>query len=232
MSDSADPKLISGERLVFSTSQHWAALIAAAWLPIVFALVSVALGWIQPDATTGILGFYSRTIELVRLTLFLGGCAWIIYYVVAWRTAQYFVTNFRILGQEGLVRRRSTDTLLTSLSDIRTVVPVLGARLGFGNIRIITASGDAGKDVFSGVRDAEQFKRHVLEQKAGSERSVEPLLIPSSDGAEHLVQSQAPSISDGLQAAKLVGRLAALRDSGAITSEEYEAKKVDLLRRI
>jgi hypothetical protein len=50
-------------------------------------------------------------------------------------------------------------------TDIRTVVPALGGMLGFGNIRIVTAAGDAGRDAFTAVRDPMTFKRHVLEQK-------------------------------------------------------------------
>lgn len=57
MSD-VDPTLISGERTVFSSSQHLAALTKASWLPFVLAVVSIALGLIQPDQTTGVLGLF------------------------------------------------------------------------------------------------------------------------------------------------------------------------------
>ena len=87
----------------------------------------------------------NRILELLRLTLFLGGLAWIGYNIVAWRTAEY-VTNLRVLGTDGLLRRRSTDTLLTSIADVRTVIPWLGRMLGFGHIRIMSASGAAGAD--------------------------------------------------------------------------------------
>ena len=137
-------------------------------------LASFVVAWIQPESTTGIAGFFNRVLELVRLGLFLGGCGWIVYNVVAWRTAEYNVTNLRIFGHEGILRRRSTDTLLSSIADIRTVVPALGGMLGFGNIRIVTSAGEAGRDAFTAVRDPMTFKRHVLEQKTAGVVSAAP----------------------------------------------------------
>jgi hypothetical protein len=116
MSD-LDPRLISGERVVYVTRKHWAALLTDSVWALVMLVASVVLAWIQPDASTGVLGFFSRIIELLRLGLFFGGCGWIVYNAIAWRTAEYTVTNLRVFGHEGLLRRRSSDTLLS----LRTV---------------------------------------------------------------------------------------------------------------
>lgn len=107
----------------------------------------------------------------------------------------------------------------------------IGGFLSFGNIRIITSSGNAGKDTFTAMRRPDDFERDVLEQKAGSDSiasmSTTPSVDPAPDGA-----LDSRSTSTGLQAVKLVTRLATLRDAGAITPDEYESKKVELLRRI
>jgi uncharacterized membrane protein YdbT with pleckstrin-like domain len=203
MNDS-DPRLIGGESVVFTTAKHWAAPVADSKWAILMVLGSFVLGIVQPDATTGLLGFLARSIELIRLGLFFGGVAWIIYYVVAWRTAQFAVTNKRVFCQEGLVRRRSSDTLLTSLSDVRTSTSVVGRALGYGKITLISASGAAGKDTFTTVRDVDAFKHHILVQKTA------PAAAPT----------------------ETLERLAKLRDAGAITPEEYNAKKTDLLSRL
>ncbi|MGD9893250.1 MAG: hypothetical protein AB7N70_15175 [Dehalococcoidia bacterium] len=44
-----------------------------------------------------------------------------------------------------MIRRRSTHTLLTSISDVRVGIPVSGRVLGYGNIRIDSASGEASR---------------------------------------------------------------------------------------
>jgi hypothetical protein len=211
MSD-LDPRLISGERVVYATRKHWAALVTDSWWPLLMVVASIVLAWIQPDATGGVLGFFNRTIDLLRLGLFFGGCAWIVYNAVAWRTAEYTVTNLRVFGREGLVRRRSSDTLLSSLSDVRAVIPALGGLLGYGNIRIISAGGEVGQDTFTAVRDAQGFKRQILEQKAGA--------------------GSASANSSSADTAQLLTQLDSLRAAGLLTPDEYAAKTALLFKRI
>jgi hypothetical protein len=227
--DDDDSRLISGERRVFTTKKHWVGLLLRSIWPILMVLASFALAWVQPDNEGGILGFLSRIIELIRLGLFLGGSGWIAYNIIAWRTAEYSVTNLRVLGHEGLIRRRTTDTLLTSLSDIRTSTPALGSMLGFGNIRIVSAGGVAGRDNFTAVRDAEGFKRQVLEQKAGASaiRPSRPPSMPVAAGADATRPSASADVV--LEVTQLLHHMTNLRDAGAITQEEYEARKAEWL---
>src|SRR5881394_3822471 len=97
------PTLISGESVVLTTRKHWAAPLADSLWAIGMMLLSLVLGWVQPERTSGLLGFIGRALDLIQIGLFLGGAAWIVYNVVAWRTAEYSVTNRRVLGQDGLV---------------------------------------------------------------------------------------------------------------------------------
>jgi hypothetical protein len=74
------------------------------------------------------------------------------------------------------------------------------------------------------------FKREILEQKTGTVplegRSVE---APSGP----VVASAAPpSTRAATVITATLGDLARLRDAGAITGEEYEAKKTELLARL
>ena len=227
----ADPRLITGEAIVRSTTKHWIAPLGDSKWAILMVIGALAAAWLQGDTTTGVTGFVNRILELLRLTLFLGGLAWIVYNVVAWRTARYEVTNRRVLGTDGLLRRRSTDTLLTSIADVKTVIPWLGRMLGFGHIRIMSASGEAGADSFTTVRDVEEFKREILEQKAGAGASTKRPAAAESARAE---VSVAPAHVPGAAAeiTGTLGELARLRDAGAITAAEYEAKKTELLARI
>jgi uncharacterized membrane protein YdbT with pleckstrin-like domain len=223
-----DGRLITGENVVRTTSKHWIAPLGDSKWAILMIVGALIAAWLQGDSTSGVTGFFNRGLELVRLALFLGGIAWIVYNIVAWRTAEYHVTNRRVFGTDGLVRRRQTDTLLTSIADVKTVIPWLGRMLGFGHIRIASASGDAGADNFTNVRDVEPFKREILEQKAGAgtlgeraadvQRAATPTPIP------------APPSSADITAT--LGELARLRDAGAITAAEYEAKKTELLARL
>jgi uncharacterized membrane protein YdbT with pleckstrin-like domain len=222
-----DDKLISGGTVVFSTSKHWFALVADSKWAILFIVVALAAGWLQSDSTTGVGGFLNRSLGLVQQGLWLGALGWIAYNVIAWRSAEYHVTNRRVLGQEGLVRRRSTDTLLTSISDVKTVVPAIGRMLGYGNIRIVTASGEAGVDNLTSIRDVDAFQREILEQKTGVAASGQ-----SADPPPPVAAGAAPTGSSSAEVTATLGELANLRDAGAITPAEFEAKKAELLARI
>ena len=159
-----DERLITGESVIRTTSKHWIAPLGDSKWAILMIVGALVAAWLQGDSTSGVTGFVNRGLELVRLALFLGGIAWIVYNVVAWRTAEYHVTNRRVFGTDGLVRRRQTDTLLTSIADVKTVIPWLGRMLGFGHVRIVSASGEAGADSFTNIRDVEPFMRELREQ--------------------------------------------------------------------
>ena len=221
-----DDRLISGEHVVLSTAKHWFALVADSKWAILLVVVALAAGWLQSDATSGIGGFLNRSLSLVQQGLWLGALGWIAYNVVAWRSAEYHVTNRRVLGQDGLIRRRTTDTLLTSISDVKTTMPAIGRMLGYGNIRIITSSGEAGADDLTAVKDVQAFQREILEQKTGASAATSP---PSAAAAATDGATPASSSTD---VTATLGELAKLRDAGAITPDEFEAKKAELLARI
>src|SRR4051794_1170795 len=160
--------LLSGESIVFTTRKHWAASIADSAWAIAMIVAAFLVSWIEPDATGGVLGFLSRSMELLQLGLFFGGAVWIIYNVIARRTAEYSVTNVRVLGREGLIRHRETDTLLSSITDVRTVSSLFGRACGYATLRITSQSGEAGEDLLTAMAHADDFKQHVLEQKSAT----------------------------------------------------------------
>jgi hypothetical protein len=216
--------LVQGESVVFTTKKHWVAPVTDSGWAILMVLGALFLGWVQPDRSTGILGFLARAIELIQLGLFLGGAGWIVYNVVAWRTAEYVVTNRRVLAQEGLVRRRTTDMLLSSVADVRTRSSFLGRALGYGNVRLMSSSGAAGEEVFTSVRGADQFRQHIVEQMAGRSE-------PRADASPLSAITMVPP-SSVLDYTEVIGQLARLRDAGALTQDEYDAKKAELLARL
>jgi uncharacterized membrane protein YdbT with pleckstrin-like domain len=226
-----DERLITGETVIRTTSKHWIAPLGDSKWAILMIVGALIAAWLQGDSTSGVTGFVNRGLELVRLALFLGGIAWIVYNIVAWRTAEYHVTNRRVFGTDGLVRRRQTDTLLSSIADVKTVIPWLGRMLGFGHIRIVSASGDAGADSFTNIRDVEPFKREILEQKSGVGARGDRVADAQAPEAPAPI-SAAPAPPSAADITGTLGELARLRDAGAITADEYEAKKTELLARL
>ena len=224
-----EASLITGEQVVRKTRKHWFAPLSDSKWAILSIIGALVAAWLQTEATGGVMGFVNRVLGLIQLGLFLGGLGWIVYNIVAWRTAEYYVTNRRVLGHDGLVRRRETDTLLTSISDVRSVAPALGRVLGYGHLRILTGSGEAGAETLSSIRDAEGFKKEILEQKTGTASLAEARAMTPPPAATAPASPAAPSQA---QLTATLAELGKLRDAGTITPAEFEAKKTDLLARI
>jgi len=221
-----DEGLIGGEQIVLRTNKHWFAPLADSGIAILMLLGVVVLAWLQPNQPDGFLSFIWRVVDLLQLGLFLGAVGWIVYNVIAWRTAEYAVTTLRVRGHEGLIKKRSTDSLLTSISDVMSRSGLIGRTLGFGNIKILTASGDAGDDTFTSMKAPDAFKKAIIEQKAGASTAPPAPAQPAAPSAV------APHPAGSKDAMSTLTELAKLRDAGAITPAEYEAKKTELLARI
>ena len=221
-----DEGLIGGEQIVLRTNKHWFAPLADSGIAILMLLGVVVLAWLQPNQPDGFLSFIWRVVDLLQLGLFLGAVGWIVYNVIAWRTAEYAVTTLRVRGHEGLIKKRSTDSLLTSITDVMSRNGLIGRTLGFGNIKILTASGDAGDDTFTSMKSPDAFKKAIIEQKAGASTAPPTPAQPAAPAAV------APHPAGSKDAMSTLTELAKLRDAGAITPAEYEAKKMELLARI
>jgi uncharacterized membrane protein YdbT with pleckstrin-like domain len=227
--ETTDLRLMRGERIVFTTTKHWASPVSDSWRAALLIIASLALAWLQTDQTAGLMGFVNRVLNLLEVALFLGGVGWIVYNIVAWRSAAYTVTNLRLLGAEGLLRKRETDSLLSSISDVRMRQSAVGRALGYGDLQILTSSGEAGADKFTSVRSPIEFKKQIVEQKVASASPAMPPTAAVSASAS----TSTPAVSqEQAQTMAAINSLAGMRDSGAITTDEYNAKKAELLGRL
>lgn len=219
-------ELIPGEEVVHTTEKHWIAPLQASLVALAMIVGAFVVGFIRPDAEDGVLGLVSNLLGLLRTGLLVGGLGWIAYNIIVWQTATFAVTNRRVIRDEGLVSRRSSATILDSITDVQTRVSFLGKALGYGNLVIIGQSGRGAEDRFIAIASPGTFRDRMLEAKMSwqerrAERAAGVATAPSSTGAaaseDHLAT---------------LARLAELRDSGALTSEEFEAKKAEILARI
>ena len=132
---SVTQNLISGETIVFESKKHWFAPIRASLVAGLMVIGAWLLWLIAPAGGEGLFGSIGGALgtlmDIAALVLVVGGVGWIIYNIVAWRTAEFAVTNMRVLREEGLASKRSSTTLLSSLSDVRTTgrLPRRPARL-------------------------------------------------------------------------------------------------------
>jgi uncharacterized membrane protein YdbT with pleckstrin-like domain len=227
-----DESLMQGEEVVYQTEKHWMAPLADSWKAILMLLGAAVVAWLQPEQTDGIMGFVGRLLELARLGLLFGGLLWIVYNILNWRVAWVKVTNLRVLGQEGLLRRKETDSLLSSISDVRAKSSFVGRTLKYGDITIFTASGEAGADTFTSMKDADRLKKVILEQKTKLTGTFATAVGAAAGAVDDSRAHPAPAPAGQAETMAALTSLGKLRDSGVITAEEFEVKKQELLARI
>lgn len=231
--------LLNNETVVLEVRKHWISPVRDSVIAGLMILGGLLL-WVWNPSGDGILGFLWTAIAILRWVLLIGGIGWIVYNVVVWRTAEFAVTSLRVLRYEGLVQKRTSETLLSAVTDVKLNVPFLGSRLGYGDLRIFTQSGDAGADDFSSIQKAAEFRNAMMNIKIQDQVSVRqaaaatatavPAPAPAAPApAPAPVPAPVPSAED--HAASLV-RLAELRDQGVISPEEFEAKKTEILARM
>jgi hypothetical protein len=244
-----DGMLASGERPLLRDHQHWFVLIADARYGI-FAIAAAILLLILRGAmrTTGAV---DTAIGYAVLALVVGGLAYMGWQVLRYLNEEYVVTSRRVLQLEGVVNKKVTDSSLEKINDAILSQSLFGRIFGFGDLDILTAS-ETGISRLRMLRDADDFKRAMLEAKhelelelSGARPLPSPPLRASSGqptGAPAGSPSapQPPPVADRAPRAEMtpdeltrtLASLADLRDRGAISAEEYEAKKADLLRRL
>lgn len=228
--------LLNSESIVLEVKKHWIAPVRDSVVAALMILGGIVLWYWNPSGD-GILGFLWTAIAILRWVLLLGGLGWIAYNIVVWRTAEFAVTNLRVLRYEGLVQKRTSETLLSAVSDVKLNVPFLGSKLGYGDLRIFTQSGDAGADDFSSIAQAAEFRNAMMnikiQDQVGARQAAAATVAaaaPAPAQAPALVPAPAVSAAEE-QAARLV-KLAELRDQGVISPEEFEAKKTEILARM
>ena len=241
-----DQMLASGEQPLVRDHQHWFVLLADAFYGILAILAAIVLLFLSsnvgPGAPRDILGF-------VVLALVIGGLLYIVWQALRWRSEEYIVTSRRVLRMEGVINKRVIDSSLEKINDAVLTQSIFGRMFGFGDLEILTAS-ETGISRLRMLRQPDDFKRAMLDAKHELELELTgakplpgpPIRMPSAprEPAPGAAPAPAPSPASPTARAELtadeltrtLGSLADLRDRGAISAEEYEAKKADLLRRL
>ena len=242
----ASDNLIPNESIVFESKKHWFAPARDSLPGIGLLILALLVGWISPDSDGGLFGAIGNLLGLIQLGLVIVGIVAIAYAILTWRTASFAVTTLRVLRYEGLIQRRTSETLLTAVSDVKLNVGILGRQLGYGDLVIMTMSGDAGADRFATITQPTEFRNALMVQKladqqadrAGNQPALAPAApapaAPAAPAPAPAAPAPAPAAPSATAAetADAIKRLADLRDQGLLTPEEFEAKKSEILARM
>jgi hypothetical protein len=252
----ADGLLSTGERIAHREKQHWFVFVwgaklavAAIILGVIFIILSQL---ISPDqrATLG------TFMGLASAALIIGGLGVLGWHILRYLNQEYVLTNRRVIQVQGVLNKTSMDSSLEKINDARLEQSVFGRMFGFGDLEILTAA-DTGVDRFRMIRNPIGFKKAMLDAKHEYERDVaggsyapspplraEPISRPPVAAApvtggvgDDTVSANTPGRAPNAalspdELTRTLSSLADLRDRGAISAEEFERKKADLLSRL
>jgi len=238
-----DNLLASGEQPIRRTHRHWFVLVADARYAIFAWVLAVLLDVVSgalPDSLRPILGW-------VIVVLVVGGLLYLAWQVLRWQNEEFVVTSRRVMQTEGVVNKRVVDSSLEKINDAILSESIFGRIFGFGDLEILTAS-ESGISLLRMLPRPDAFKRAMLDAKHDLEmelsgarplpspaiRAAMPAPAPSpaapAGPADAAPPAQSPMSADDVT--RTLASLADLRDRGAISADEYEAKKADLLKRL
>jgi len=223
----ADTLLAKDEQVLHRARQFWLAPVSDARNALLVFLAGIVVLLVEHQV------MHLRLLSIGSLVpgvLLLAGFVWMAIVYLTWRSEEYIITNRRVLKVEGLLDKKSGDSSLDKINDAVLRQGLLARMLNYGDLDILTANEEA-IDRYQMLAHVVDFKKAMLNAKnnledgyRGSQSTGRP--AASSAGAPVARSSSSDDV------AATLAKLADLRDKGAITPADYEAKKAELLGRL
>ncbi len=152
--------------------------------------------------------------------------AFVVVKYLTWTYTHFVLTDRRVISRSGIISKRGTEVPLDRVNNIDFSQGLFERVIGAGDLSIESAGKD-GQSHFENVRHPDMVQQEIYRQmEVNSRRQAGWHADAIAQSAPRSAPAPAPDVADQ------ISKLAALRDSGAITSEEYEAKKAELLDRM
>jgi uncharacterized membrane protein YdbT with pleckstrin-like domain len=130
-----------------------------------------------------------------------------------WATTHFVLTTDRLIFRSGVLSKLSREIPLERVNDVTFSQSLWERLIGAGDL-FIESAGERGQSAFQDIPKPEAVQVEIYRQMEANGQRMSG------------VAPRAPSVLDELE------RLADLRDRGAVTDEEFERKKRDLLDRL
>ena len=197
--------LTDDEEIIREFNPHWRVLAMSALWAVV-GLAAIIVGMASFDgAGAWALGIAGAVAILV----------FALPPVVAWKFRLYVLTTERIIVRDGIVSRGGIEIPLENINNVLFQQNVVERLLGYGDV-LIESAGSQGQSRLTDIPDPEAFQSEVYrvrENRTTELRGTSPAAAPR-DATEKLAT------------------LADLHERGALSDEEFAAKKARLLDEI
>jgi uncharacterized membrane protein YdbT with pleckstrin-like domain len=204
--------LSEDEELIYDLRPHWWTLVVPVLITV---LVTAAVGVAWALTPAGSLQAPARLVVgvggLLLLAVLVAGR------VLRWLTTHFVLTTDRLIFRSGLVAKFGREIPLERINDVTFSQSVFERLVGIGDL-VIESAGEHGQSTFSDIRDPEAVQLQIYRQMEANDRRRSGYAVAAPE--------RPPGVLSDLE------RLADLRDRGAVTEEEFQAKKRELLDRL
>ncbi len=224
--------LASNEQVVYRTRKHWIAPLFATVTGTLLTAVGIVALFTKLFASGGLLD--SGVMLWGGLGALLVGLAMLGKAFVEWWSEEYVVTNHKVMKVSGILKKTAEGSALEKINDITISQSLLGRWLDYGTLSVLTAADESNLN-YTAMRDPMVFRKEILDQKQEFEQGDARAIAEAVRQTPQVSAPAAPAEPAGPTAEEItstIERLADLRASGAITAEEFEAKKAELLKRL
>lgn len=144
---------LPGENIIFKTNPHWLYFVVPAIAIVIVGATYLLLMPIFLPAGIPFLGclpvLFGVTCILLIIIIFLN-----------WYCIRYYLTNFRLIEERGIIGKRMISIWLRKVQDISCSYRILGRVFRFGDIEIKSA-GTYGKITFDFLPAPPEFKYKI-----------------------------------------------------------------------
>ena len=191
----------------------WKQVLSGVGILVLFAL------WISAS------GSVATALQWVTIIAFIVWLLDTIYEFAQWQTTRFAVTDQRVAYQSGFFRRTGVSIPLNRVNNVNFEQGMIARILGNGTLTIESA-GETGDSVFQNIPDPEGVRSLIFQQMDAYGNAL------ADRDAAAMARAMQPGTLDPESQKTVEERLAKLdqlRDSGAVTAEEYAAKRADIL---
>jgi uncharacterized membrane protein YdbT with pleckstrin-like domain len=203
------------EKLVLDLHPHWWFMAKS----VALLVVALVLGsWI-------LISKYDWANFPAGIIMFVAA-GWVALRYVQWTNTHFVLTTDRLIYRSGVITRSGVEIPLERVNTIFFSQGIFERLLGLGDLEIESASQD-GAQRFNDIRHPSKVQNEIYVQMENNEnRKFDRISAPNPANPPGAPAAAAPSIHEQ------INQLAALRDQGHLTEEEFQAKKTELLGRM
>ncbi len=207
------------------------------FFPIAIMVVAAgawgALMWFRNDEDFA--SIWSTIVWIAFAVVIIG---WLIYPIFAWFFAHFVLTDRRVILSQGILNKSTMAIPLEQITNVRTSQNVWERVFKYGDVEMESA-GEFGQQTFTNIGRPLDIKTQIFEQRDqlkegqesrhGHEMAVEMAAAMQTSPAQ-AAPAAAPAAAAGAPSVvERLEKLTELHNSGALSDEEFQRAKAELL---